>query len=105
MHHQVPELRYEVAISIEKANVVQLHGRFSAGVLYLTIFRAGLRALLVRAEDFAIADDGYGDARCCRPPANSISYHQRFAQLRARHENMNQRLKIFSVLPPTFATV
>lgn len=80
-----PALRYEVAMTIQTANVVRAHGPFPAGVPDLTSFRRVLRVQLVRVDVFAITDDVFCDARCYRPPGKESAYHHHSALLRARN--------------------
>lgn len=50
----------------------------------------------------AIADDGYADLRCIRSPGTQHRKSGKLAPLRARHENVNRRLKQFNLLSVTF---
>lgn len=97
-----PALRYEVALSVHRAKIVWAFGPFAAGTPDVTIFREKLKRKLEIADEFAISDNGYADERCIQPPGQAHPNHSSFARVRARHENMNRRLKQFGVLSQRF---
>lgn len=91
-----PGLRYEIGVSI-LGEIVWVNGPFPAGVQDLELFRSKLKPNLRRGE-FVLADRGYPDF-LCRTPDNLPSHELGVAAaIRARHETLNGRLKVFSVL-------
>ena len=57
---------------------------------------------LLKCDEFAIADDGYGDIRCIQPPGHTHGLHRKLAHQRAIHEKFNERLKNSNVLSQKF---
>lgn len=91
-------LRYEVGLSVRKANIVWANGPFPCGDYSdVRIFRSGLKNLL-GVEEFVIGDSGYTDIRCVRPPHHQNPLHRPLSLIRARHEVVNSWLKKFRVL-------
>jgi len=100
--HRGAGLRYELAVSIGKGRVVWANGPFRCGEHSdLSIFRSGLKKLL-DTEEFVIADNGYHDERCITPPHEHHPLRNRFAEIRARHETVNGRMKQFNILRARF---
>lgn len=96
-------LRYEVAVSIQKGDIVWIHGPFPAGAWPdIKIFRHCLLSHLSENER-VVADQGYigeapksvkcpGSAHCTDKIASMQS------NARSRHETMNKRLKQWGCL-------
>ena len=63
----------------------------------LRIFRQDMKDALDVGE-YVIADGTYADEKCLQPPRSTHSAYSQLSQIRARHENVNGRLKIFNVL-------
>lgn len=97
-----PAIRYEVALSLQSAKIVWAYGPFPAGTPDISIFRTKLKYKLARADEFAICDNGYTDDRCIQPPGTNNRFHYTLSRVRARHENLNRRLKQFNVLGHRF---
>lgn len=93
-----PALRYEVAVSIEKGEIVWINGPFPAGESNdLQIFRRGLKYIL-DLEEVMVADKGYPDASALLGTDVCICQRNLDRSIRARHESLNGRLKSFHVL-------
>lgn len=92
-------LRYEIAVSIEKAKIVSVSGPWPAGSYSdLKFFRSGVKTILGNHE-FVIPDRGYPDSRCLQPPGQHHGKHRIYQKVRTRHEVVNKRLKHFNVIP------
>lgn len=97
-----PGVRYEIAVSLHSAKAVWASGPFQPGKFPdVTIFRQGLRKRL-SSQEYVVADDGYGDTKCIKPPGEHHPQHWPLTYIRQRHENFNKRLKQFSVLKTAF---
>ena len=98
--------RYEVAISIEKGDIVWVNGPFPCGAFPdINIFRRGLKNLLLRSGEKAQADLGYrGEPIVIIVPNeyDSKAIKKLKADVRARHETANRRLKQYGVLFQVF---
>lgn len=95
-------LRYEIAVSIQRAQIVSVNGPWPAGSYTdVKIFREGLKTLLLD-EEFVIADNGYSDTRCLQPPGQHHPKNAVYRKIRSRHEVLNRRLKQFSILTQKF---
>ena len=97
-------VRYEVALSLRRSEIVWINGPFPCGRFPdITIFRNGLKHRLRRGER-VLADRGYrGDESCNIPnPNDNADVSKLKADLRARHETVNARLKSFSILNTKF---
>ena len=101
-----PGLRYEVAICIQTGDIVWISGPFRPGKMNdITIFRKGLKYLLLDAGEMAEADKGYrGEPNCIRLPGDYVSLSDKRAKdnARGRHETVNRRLKTFGCLQQRF---
>ena len=98
-----PGLKYEVAVAIMSDNIVWVNGPFPAGTSDLTIFREGL--LMMLADDEGVECDNFykGEDQLKNPKVHQgASYKNQKKKVRARHENLNARLKLFKVLDETF---
>lgn len=96
-------LRYEVAVSLDTADIVWVHGPYPCGSYPdVLIFRRCMKGSLDE-DEFVLADKGYGDNRCLTPKTISSPIspvlHEAFAD---RHETVNKRLKDFLVLRRLF---
>eukprot|EP00171_Calliarthron_tuberculosum_P021836 IDg21836t1 len=66
-------LRYEVASRIWSGMILCTNGPFKCGeVSDLSIFQRGMKSTLLAGES-VIADKGYPDARCIKPPGGGHS--------------------------------
>jgi hypothetical protein len=98
-----PGVKYEVGVSIFGAGIVWINGPFVASKNDITVFQGSLRSLLLE-DEYVEADSGYrGDSKLMTPQV-SLSSNQRKqkSKVRARHENVNARLKVFNVLNISF---
>lgn len=97
-----PGVRYALAVSLEIPSIVLANGPWPCGAYSdVRIFQDGLKNML-RADEFVIADSGYTDERCIRPPVNNHPNHRLMSIVRARHEILNKRLQQFFVLKNRF---
>ena len=95
-------LRYEIAVSVEKAKTVSVNGPWPTGTYNdLKIFRNGIRKNLL-PDELVIEDRGYSDSRCIQPPGNYHPRNRIYTKIRSRHEILNKRLKHFGVLNQRF---
>ena len=100
-------LRYEVAVSIKKGDIVWIHGPFAAGSWPdINIFRDSLMSHLGPNERVE-ADDGYiGEAprhvKCPKSFVNPDENRQMQQRARARHETVNKRFKQWGCLTQTY---
>ena len=95
-----PGVRYEIAISIQTGWIVWINGPFPCGEWPdVRIFRECLMYKLMRGE-FYIADKGYRDGYnyCYSPTGNQTYADRQISLIRARHENINRRMKEFGAL-------
>jgi hypothetical protein len=94
-----PGLTYEVAVCIQTGWIVWVNGPFPAGTGDATIFKANLKHELADEEGVEV-DKGYsGDHSMKNNLVNkSRSERSQKNKVRARHEIVNSRIKIFSVL-------
>ena len=99
-----PGLRYEVAVGIYNGVICWINGPFPCGSWPdALIAKDALHYSLEKNERY-VADKGY---RACEPVAITPTGLQRFIDrqlgtLRARHENINRRLKEFGILQQKF---
>ena len=93
-----PALRYEVAVSVVAGNIAWVHGSFSAGLFSdQRIFNLKMSKCLTNNEK-VLADAGYGGPHIVHGSIVENCDDKRAARLRARHEQINGRLKSFSCL-------
>jgi hypothetical protein len=98
-----PGVRYEVGLAIRTGNIVWINGPFPCGDYSdTTIFRHGLANYLDVGERVE-ADKGYkGDDPALAKTKDSLWCDPLFtdmqAEVRARHETVNKRLKQFGIL-------
>ena len=102
-------VRYEVGLSIQQGEIVWLNGPFPAGRFAdVTIFRKGLKWLLLASNERAEADLGYrGEPFCVDLPEEGCFFRgeqqkKLKARVRSRHETVNSRLKNFACLSQPF---
>ena len=102
--HNGPGLRYEIALSLKRGDIVWIHGPFSCGLWPdISIFRFCLKSFLDENERVEV-DNGYkgDDPISCKTPGGiSTLIDNRMVErkrIRARHETVNARLKSFGVL-------
>ena len=105
---QGPGLRYEVGVAVENGYIVWINGPFLPGKFndHMIFERMGLLSNLEEGERIE-ADDGYLFLDPEFVKARSSVYHPRENQdmrntLRARHETVNRRLKVFRCLSSKF---
>ena len=98
-----PALRYEVGVGILNGDIVWVHGPFPCGSYTdLNIFRLGMKDELDESE-CVLTDLGYGDERCkTKASMSNINMELFHSRILARHENVNRRLKQFSILSNRF---
>ena len=98
-------VRYEVAVSIRRSEIVWINGPFPCGRYPdITIFRVGLRNRLRHGER-VMADKGYrGERGCVDTPNDNDPPGVRALKKRvaSRHETVNCRLKSFGCLSGKF---
>ena len=94
-------VRYEVATCINTGHIVWIHGPFPCGSSDdITIYRLGLKRLLMRGEK-VWADGGYrGDPTILHRllPGLTRELKREMARGRARHETINGRFTDWSAL-------
>ena len=99
-----PGLKYEVGVCIKTADIVWINGPFRAGTSDVKIFHEdGLLHALADNECIEV-DAGYqGNDKFKNPYIAASRIHRiQKSKVRARHENVNQRLKQFAVLDQVF---
>jgi hypothetical protein len=86
-------------VCIKTGSIVWINGPFVASTGDATIFKNTLSGLLADDEGVEV-DKGYGGDNKLKSPQVNSSQQQRKekAGVRARHENVNSRLKIYNVL-------
>jgi hypothetical protein len=97
-------LRYEVGVCIQTGDIVWVNGPFKCGQWPdVSIFREGLKALLLPREQVE-ADGGYRGEPKCRVPsmARNMDEYKKKKAARARHETINGRLKSWGILKQVF---
>jgi hypothetical protein len=98
-------VRYEVAVGIKTGDVCWINGPFPAGQYPdINIFRMGLKHYLDEHERVE-ADKGYrGDAsiKTYGPLYTDVNYVAMKADVAARHETVNKRLKQYGCLTTRF---
>jgi hypothetical protein len=97
-----PGLRYEVGVCIATGFIVWINGGYPCGEFPdLKIFRLSLRGL-IDDEEKVIADGGYKGEDSIWTKGHSEDAAAVESLFRARHENVNSRLKIFNCLTNRF---
>ena len=99
-----PALRYEIGIAIKTGHIVHINGPFPAGSWSdLRIARNMLHNILPAGE-YYIADGGYKDDDSPSVLFEDVPEDEkrRFKKIRARHENVNGRLKEWRALSDVF---
>jgi len=104
-----PGLRYEVAVSLKRGEIVWVNGPYECGVWPdIKIFRDSLITFLDPFERVE-ADDGYigEQPRKCKTPGGFASRSDNAAgelrnRIRSRHETANSRLKNFGALKQVY---
>ena len=96
-----PGLKYEVGLSITTGRIVWVNGGIPCKTHDLTLARSKLVKKLLPDEKI-IADSGYRDDRYFVHPLAVINNHDFYKKVRARHENINFRIKKFKVIGSTF---
>ena len=91
-----------MAVSLRERKIVWIRGPFPCGSAPdISIFKTGLKHMLEEGEK-AIVDSGYKDDRRITPSGLHDRKSKLHNNLRARHEAMNMRLKVFNVLDHSF---
>lgn len=91
-------LRYEIAVAIYSDNIVWLNGPFPCGAYPdLKIYKEkGLSDKLIEAgREKSVADGTYRHYTVSQKGKGRLSWQQKKNYLRARHETVNNRIKIF----------
>ena len=103
--HHKPCVAYEIGIHLFQSRIVWVNGSFEAGDSDLNIFRKpdGLREK-IPANNLVIGDKGYlGDNIISTPNRlDNIHVKQFKKRARARHEDVNGRIKTFAILSERF---
>ena len=99
-----PGLRYEVGVTIYTGVICWVNGPFPCGQWPDALIAEDCLHYSLEVHERYVADRGY---RGCRPTAVTPTGCGRFIDrqlgtLRARHENINRRLKEFNVLKQKF---
>ena len=103
-----PGVKYEVAINIQNGWIVHINGPYPCGEWHdLTVARDELCHKISDSpykDEMALADGGYQDGyEFFETPTGHNNADQRMkAQARARHETINRRFKLWSVLGKAF---
>ena len=93
-----PALRYEVGVCMLTGFIVWVMGGFPAGAYPdLKIYRLGLKDILEDGEK-VIADGGYKGEEAIWAKGHCKDSTMVESVVRARHENVNSRLKFFNIL-------
>ena len=96
-----PGLKYEIGLSIATGQIVWINGGIPCKTHDLTLARSKLVRKLL-PEEKIIADSGYRDDRFFLHHIAVINTPKFYKNVRARHENINRRIKTFSVIGSTF---
>jgi DDE superfamily endonuclease len=99
-----PGLRYKIGICIQTGWVVWKNGPYQCGSYNdLRIARDKLYQFLLPEEKY-IADGGYvgGGKFLVTPSGLRNAFEKMASAARARHENLNGRIKVFKILSQTF---
>lgn len=97
-----PELRFEVSVYIRSRKIVWANGPFqSRRFADLTVFNRNLVKHLLPGEMVG-ANSGYKHPPCLHPTGLHENQNVCHARVRARHENVNGRLKHFNAITRTF---
>jgi DDE superfamily endonuclease len=99
-----PGLRYEVGVCIQTGWIVWKNGPYPCGSFPdIRIARDWLYKEL-RTDERYIADAGYRDGgqHSITPSGYNNEFEYMAAKVRARHENINARIKIFNILSTPF---
>ena len=98
-----PGFKYEIGLAIHTDKIVWINGPFKAGESDLNVFRQALSHIL--CDDEAVECDMYykGDNRFKNPRVHQGRDDRlQKNKVRARHENVNSRIKQFKVLDRVF---
>lgn len=100
-----PGVRYEIALAIYSDNIVWFSGPYPCGEESdLHIFKSrGLQNLLKMANERCIADGTYKTSQVSGKGKGNPEWRNAKNRIRARHETINKRLKIFSMIGNKFA--
>lgn len=98
-----PGIKYEVAVCIKSGDIVWINGPFECSKNDGTIFCEGL-ALLLAEDEGVECDSGYMGHKAMKNNNVNNSRLQRREKnvVRARHETVNARLKVFNILNVPF---
>jgi hypothetical protein len=97
-------LKYEVGISIFSGDIVWIYGPHRGAKADITIFKKKLQQFLCKGE-MVEADKGYrGLGEFIRTPhdCEDLGEWLEKSDIRARHETINHRFKVFSILSQKF---
>ena len=99
-----PGLRYEVAVSIQCADIVWVNGPYPCGEW--PDLRIAQNAIIYEVDEgeFLLADGGYNDGSNYMETPNGLNNEdqRQKALVRARHENLNRCFKEFHSLSHRF---
>lgn len=102
-HHGA--VKYEIAISVHRPQVMWISGPHSGGKNDYTIFKEGLQQMIPDGK-LGIADRGYGresNKKVSLPSKqDSKELHNYKARVRCRHETFNGRIKKFDSMSKTW---
>ena len=96
-----PGLKYEIGLSIKSGVIVWVNGGVPCGVNDLTLARSKLVKKLLPGEKI-IADKGYRDDDYFIHPYLENHDVELTKKIRARHENVNARIKTFKAVGSKF---
>ena len=90
-------LRYEIAVAAYASHIVWVNGPFPCGSFSdLKIYKEmGLAQKLIDAGEKCVADGTYRHYTVSQKGRGRLSWRQQKNRLRARHETVNNRIKIF----------
>jgi hypothetical protein len=99
-----PGYKYEVGISIQNCDIVWINGPFPAGKADITVFKEEGLAQALCEDECVEADRGYQGNDSIKNPniAQSREDRKQKSKVRARHEIVNGRLKVFGILDGVF---
>lgn len=93
-------LRYEIALSLRKGEIVWVSGGYPCGAYPDLKLARELFVDFLDPGERAMADEGYKDATHFLLP--DISNNKRHKYIMSRHETINKRIKQFRVLSEAY---
>lgn len=100
-------LRYQVTTAVATGYIVYISCGHPAGRYPdISVFRdSGLKELLLEEGEKTVADKGYrGEPECIMLPddGDDVDYQEEMAEIRARHETVNRRIKMWKSMDKPF---